>query len=253
MCSNKAVLLACALFCTAAAAQAQPTIKLQTGGTLSAVCGSTNNGGDITMNLDNVATGDITVLFGGAGASAPAIGPITLGYSTLAIFPTNNPVWGVFFKVQGATPDASVQAEGGGQGSDGVAYCTYVLDGTTVHGDLIDNTSTTAEATRVADCDDAVLTITANALVVCHYAADNVDTAQGTVAGYTTFNNGVAGNDNDDIAIGGARAVIVSPTTADPPAWSAWASAVGSGFTVAWKAVAPAAPCGSRSLLGVGC
>lgn len=238
----------------ASTAFAQPTVKTQSGG-VTGKCSGTTNGGDITLTFDNVATGDITVLYGGRANSsdAGAFGPITSGYNQIAIVDSTGPKLGVWYKIQGGTPDANVQGEGAGGAAHGVAYCMYVLDGTTVHADLFDQTvATTGQVSAVPDCPQ-IVTQTANALVTCHSGNSVVDASPGTVTNYTVFaGSGANGNDNDDITVGGAFRTIVTPTTENPAAWSSWSTGTGGSFTIAWKAVGGATPC-YRTLLGVGC
>ncbi|KKW14458.1 MAG: hypothetical protein UY55_C0009G0003, partial [Candidatus Jorgensenbacteria bacterium GW2011_GWB1_50_10] len=89
--------------------------------------GSAVSGGDVTLifNIEMPPrTGDVVILFGGHGCDGvcTAIGPITSGY-TLATSTNGADVQvGVWYKVMEATPDLTVQGEGGGDGGDAVAY-----------------------------------------------------------------------------------------------------------------------------------
>lgn len=255
---NRSARIACVwLALCAASVAAQPTIKTQSGGAVAAVCAGGTNGGDTTLNFDNVAAGDITVLYGGRGNSsdAQAFGPVTAGYIAIATIDSTGPKFGVWYKVQGGSPDASVVGEGGGGTAHGRVYCAYVLDGATVDAALFDAAATsTGQVAAVPNC-AAITTVTPDAMVACHSAVNNVDTSVGTVSGYTSFiASGTAGNDSDDITIAAAHFTDSSPSVNDPAAWSTWTSGTGGSITVAWKAVPPPAAGGChRLLLGVGC
>lgn len=205
--------------------------------------GSALNGGDVTLTFDTGADapveGDVVVLFGGRGNSsdATAWGPITSGYTAIATIDSTGPKFGVWYKVMGASPDTDVQGEGGGSAAHGVVYGCYVIKGNTIDPAIFDQTATSTGQVTAVPNGPSIVTQTAGALVVTHYGAGANDTSRGTVSGYTLI-PGASVNETNDFVSEAAYAVVASPGTEDPPAWSTWSSSLGGGITIAFKPAA---------------
>lgn len=200
--------------------------------------GTATNGGDPTLTFDTGAgaplEGDVVILFGGRGNSsdANAFGPITSGYTEVASNSGTGVKFGVWYKVMGATPDTSVQCEGGGNAASAVAYGAFVLDGSLIDAAIFDATATTVvQGARVPNC-AAITTVTDGAWVIALYGNGLVDTSRGVPSGYTTI-VGNSANDSDDISIDAAYIEKAVAGAEDPGNWSTWSSGTGYGVTLA--------------------
>ncbi len=191
------------------------------------------NGANQTLTFDATAAprqGDITFLFGGhAGTSATLAGPSTAGYTLLTSRTTSGgPKCGIWYKVQGATPDTTVVGVGGGNASDGVAYVAFCLDGTLVDSAIFDTTPTfqsTGSVTAVPNA-PSITVVTPGSWVVAVGFCGVSDSARGTVTNYTLI-QGANANDTADISTEAVYREMASAGAEDPPAWSAWLSGVG--------------------------
>jgi hypothetical protein len=207
-------------------------ISLVSGG---ALAGAINNGGDVTLTFPGgIAQDDVVVLVGGhfARASTP-IGPSTAGYTQRYLNTTTNPWFGVWTKVMGASPDATVVGQGSGNAADSTAYACHVLRG--VHTDILDQTIAAANATSTNPDSPAVVTQTANAWVLS--AAISI-VNDGTITEPTNYVNKANANFNDTNAatIGIASREIASPASENPAAWTGWSSGAWWAVSVAIKA-----------------
>ena len=198
------------------------------------------NGGDPTLTFDTGGgaplEGDVVILFGGHGVtSATPAGPITAGYTAIHV-DANAPDRGAWYKVMAPTPDLTVQGEGGGNGSDAVAYGAFVLDGSLIDPAIFDQTSVeTTEGTRVPNA-APITTQTNGAWVIAIGFNSVVDTSRGVPSGYTTI-IGASANDAADISIDAAYIEKATAGAEDPPAWSTWASGTAYEITLAIKPV----------------
>lgn len=179
------------------------------------------NGGNVTFTsptLPTLATGDLVIVHGGhAGTSATAAsvsGNSSGAYTSVWSDATVQDV-GVWYKVQGATPDTTITCVGGGNASDGVAYGFLVLRGA--------HTTTPMDATRTVaasvDAAGIVPATTGACVVVCTSVAVS-DASPGTVTNYTVAGN-VNGNDTADVSVACAyRLDRTGGVNEDPPGWS---------------------------------
>lgn len=213
---------------------------------------TTANGADATINFDATALpreNDVVVLFGGRAntSDANAWGPITSGYTLVASIDSTGPKFGIWTKKMGATPDTSVDVEGGGNTAHGTAYGVFVIDGTTVDpDDLYDATLvSTGQVTAVPDA-PSITTVTANARVIAFGYNSVNDISRGAVSGFTTI-IGTNANDTDDISIEAVYQDVASPGAVDPGAWSTWTSGIGGAITIAIKPLAATPSTGSGS------
>src|SRR3990167_2357153 len=207
--------------------------------------GTATNGGDPTLTFDTGGgapqTGDVVIFFGGHGVnSATAAGPITAGYTAIHV-DANAPDRGVWYKVMGASPDLTVQGEGGGNSADAVAYGAFVLDGSLIDAAIFDQTSVeTTAGTRVPNA-GSIVTQTNGAWVIAIGMNRLVDTSRGVPLNYTTI-IGASANDASDLSIDAAYIEKATAGTEDPPAWSTWGSGNSYEITLAIKPPAGSGP-----------
>src|SRR3990167_5422020 len=159
--------------------------------------GSATNGGDVTLTFSTGAgaplEGDVVVVFGGHGVTVTTLAAPGTGYTQIGIHTGSAPIFGAWYKVMGPTPDLSVVCSGGGNGSDGVAYCCWVFSG--VDATILDQTTTTAGPTTSTNPDCASITTqTANAWVLAMAGSAVNDAAIVAPSGYS---NGITDNGND--------------------------------------------------------
>jgi hypothetical protein len=97
--------------------------------------GSTVGGGDVTLTFDgSPAENDYVLVIGGHGDTVTTLDDPGSGYTQIYVNTGVAPIWGVWYKKLGATPDSSVVCSGGGNANDVAAYISYVLRG--VHGQI---------------------------------------------------------------------------------------------------------------------
>ena len=200
--------------------------------------GAATNGGDVTLTFSTGAgaplENDVVVVFGGHGVTVTTLAAPGSGYTQLGIHTGSAPIFGAWYKVMGVTPDLSVVCSGGGNGSDGVAYCCWVFSG--VAPTILDQTTATAGPTTSTNPDCASLTTqTANAWVLAMAGSAVNDAA---ITGPSGYSNHITDNGNDaaDLTAAGATLAVVSPAATDPPSWTNWASGAWYAITVALKA-----------------
>jgi hypothetical protein len=103
--------------------------------------GTALNGGNVTLTFDTSVTikqNDVVLLYGGHYYREGAdLGPSTEGYVEIFANDESEPAFGAWYKIMGATPDASVSCYGSGNAEDGTAYAAYVLRGVDTE-DVID-------------------------------------------------------------------------------------------------------------------
>ena len=196
---------------------------------------SSTNGADVTVNLTGASTGDLVIFYGGHGLTTTAIGPSGPSEAGYTLINSSNrasvgPHFGVWYKVMGATADSTVVGEGGGNGSDGVAYAAYVLRGQDTSSPF-DATATTAGPTYGTNPNPpSITTATNDAWVVPLSGSTRADTSTGTVTNYGNKVS-VVGDDTQDLTTAGVtRLISASGTAENPPAWSSWSA--GSWYSV---------------------
>ena len=199
--------------------------------------GNSNNGGDVTLTFDVITPpleNDIIVVFGGHGIATTTLAAPGTGYTQIGIHTGSEPIFGVWYKRMGSTPDLSVVCSGGGNNQDAVAYGCYALSGidtTTAE----DATATTAGPTTSTNPNaPSITTVTANAWVIaCAGSAVN-DNSPGTISGYS---NHLASTRNETNDLTTAAATIDAGATGaeDPAAWSGWSSGAWYAITAAFR------------------
>jgi len=209
-------------------------------GSANHITGASGNGGDVTLTFDTGTPpleNDIVVVFGGHGTDVTTLTAPGSGYTQIGIHTGSAPIFGMWYKRMGATPDLSVVCSGGGDAQDAVCYGCYVLSGvdtTTAE----DATATTAGPTASTNPDPASIT-TANtdAWVIAVTGSDVRDTSPGTISGYSNQLN-TNRNDTNDITIAGATFENPEADAEDPGAWSTWSSGTWYAITAAFRAQA---------------
>jgi hypothetical protein len=207
------------------------------GGTISLIgtsqAGNASNGGDVTLTFDGTpAKNDVVLLFGGS-SRGPATGymtdPSTTGYTRIisSFGGITNPSVAVWYKVLGASPDASVTGVGTADSAMSTAYISFVLRG--VDTTILDGGISKIEASAVPNA-NAVLTRSAGAWVLVLGAVQNSDSSVGSVSGYSNQATTV-GSDTTNITVAGATKTIAASAVEDPGAWSTWTS--GNGVAIA--------------------
>jgi hypothetical protein len=137
-------------------------------------------GGDVLLTFDTPPqNGDVTVLVGGHNARGP-VGPATAGYTTAHVNTTVEPYFGMWFKRQGASPDATVTGLGSGHVEDVAAYVTYVLRGVDAATPL-DSVAVGAAGVNPPPVD---VVTPGTYVIVGSGLSQDPDTTPGTVSGY---------------------------------------------------------------------
>lgn len=218
--------------------------------------GNALDGLDVTLMFSAApAQGDIIIVVGGhfnrAGSN---VGPAS-GYTSIITHTDALPFTYLGYRVANGS-ETTVVGRGSGNAADASAYACIILRGVdpTV---IFDQTTTEAGPTASTNPDaPAIVTQTANALVIAMAVSTSNDGAPGTVTNYTVQCSS-GGNDTNDASVSIATRTIASPTNENPPAWSAWTTGTWRGFTIALKAyVAPtftgAFGIGKAALMGAG-
>lgn len=206
---------------------------------------NSNEEGNAILTLPGgIATDDVVYVCGGWNAGLngnPAV--ITAGYTELADLAgpdTEIANFSANRKVMGATPDASVTCTADGGGVGGALWAAHVWRGadTTTPEDA---TTTTATGGNDANpVSPAIITATANAVVLSAGLGTVNDT---TVTAPTSYINQI---DRDIVAlapstVGIASRSIVSPGSETPGAWTGFASTASDSWAAVSIAIRPAA------------
>jgi hypothetical protein len=183
------------------------------------------NGGDVTLTFDgSPAENDYVLVAGGHGSGAATLDNPGSGYTR----------WGVWYKKLGATPDASVVCDGGGNTNDGVVYMSWVLRG--VHPNVFEDVPYTLASGSSTNPNCASITpVTVGAWVFALAASANNDGSVSTpLGGYTNFitDNAV---ESAPITAAGARSAPWSSGAEDPPEFRTWVTGDWSALTLAVK------------------
>ncbi len=221
--------------------------------------GTAVDGGDVTLTFDGSPAENDMVLVYGAPALITAPSIVTAGYTTILTFTggAGHKAGIVARKFLGASPDATVVGEGGGDSRDAVLYGSYVFRGV----DLttpIDVTSVTAYGDGAGLTHDApsITTVTDDAWVIALILSLTASITGNPVSGY---GNALTGSRADTFTIAGASCTkqVVTAGAENPPAWTS----NGATWSAATIALRPAAgggggdsgpPLGGLPLLGVG-
>ena len=212
--------------------------------------GSAANGGDVTLTFDvALQQGDVVIVYGGTVrtlAGNPEGGPSTEGYTEIAYNSLiNYNSFGAWYKVMGASPDATVVCRGSLASAGATAYGCYALSG--VHAAVQDQTVTQVGpiTNGVPDC-GSITTQTDNAWViaVASQASGSFDATPGTISGYENQYTTYA-DDLYDYTIAGATLLKASAGAEDPAAWSSWATSASQRYYAYTIAVKPAGAAGN--------
>jgi hypothetical protein len=193
------------------------------------------NGNDVTLTFDGTpAEDDLVVLVGGNGnndADEP-VGPSTAGYTQQGLHQRAGFATGVWTKFLGASPDASVVCQGGGDNRDAVTYACVVLRGVDATTPLDATIVETGESTADPINYSGITTVTDGAWVIVGGSQQKQAVAGAAPTGYS--NLGSAGR-NDTNAHGSAIATkeIATAGAEDPGDWTWNAGDAWYGFTIA--------------------
>jgi len=202
------------------------------------------DGTDVTLTFDVAPQdGDVTVLAGGHFNRGP-LGPVTAGYTAAHASTAQNPYFGVWYKRQGATPDANVVGEGSGAAQDGAAYIALVLRGVDA------TTPLDVAAQAVASTDPAAITTaTADAFILVATGTQSGDNTPGGITGYTVTDVATV-TDTNRIMVRGAYKTRATAGTEDPPQWDGWTPDPGNSYsvTVAFRPTGGGTPTGSGTI-----
>lgn len=199
------------------------------------------NDTDVTVTLPSMSQDDVVYVLGSGGDSASSHSPTinTSGYTTLASFNGSQHESICGRKVQGATPDTTVQIDSATLVSlNGTAACAIVLRGvdTTTPEDA---TTTTATGTGAPN-NAAITTVTDGAEVLAFAAGGYNSTSDSSVTAPSGYSN-LAGTGANDNRCGNAFVASKNVTTAgseDPAGWTDWTN-VDNGWDAYTVAVRP--------------
>jgi len=203
--------------------------------------GNANNGGAVTLTFSTTPSqNDYTVVVVGSPAETPAdCSMTTTGYTRLAYHTgaaAANPSIALFYKKQGASPDATaVTVADGGSGTDTSAI-GFVLRGVDTSTPS-DQTPTSAGETTGEDPNPAsITTLTDGACVIIAALMTVVkDTSITTPSGYTTYSQ--VGDDTYDHTLAAAYKVCGAAGVEEPAAWTTWGSGLWYAITVAFRPI----------------
>ena len=198
--------------------------------------GNNNNGGNFTLTFSTAPIEDDVVIVlaaNGNDLDNQNVGLVTSGYTEegdLAVADDYHTK--VFSKRMGASPDTTVEIDGGGDTQNAVAGVAYVFRGvdTTT---LLDAVITTAQQAGTNWDPVLIVTVTDDAWVLAVGAGGG--NASATVYP-TNYINGftIARTDTHRVSVAGATREIASNGSEDPGAFT-WASAGAGGFTIALR------------------
>ena len=212
---------------------------------------NSTNGANLTVTLPvGVAQND--VVYGGYGEAATPnadISTVTSGYTELAdLFSDDSRDcnFGVFRKVQGASPDSTLVFAGPGSSSTGAAAVAMVLRGVDTMTPE-DATPTTATGINSAVPNPpSITTVTANAWVLAFGGSSRFDTTVDAPTSYTNFETDTADSISDFLAMVASRE-ITAPGAEDPGDFQNVSTSTSDAWCAATVAVRPAATAAPKS------
>lgn len=196
------------------------------------------NGGNVTVTLPGgVATGDVVYAsYCLSGLVDFNMSTVTAGYSELADVYGNDDVdanLGVYRKVQGGSPDTTVEFTGSGVTTNSVIGTVMVLRG--VNSTPEDATTTTATGTNSANADPpSITTVTANAWVLAIACGSEEQAATTAPTNYIDLIFDIE-IDADEGTGAMSRQLIVSPGAENPGAY-----VIDAGSSRSWSAASVA-------------
>jgi len=206
---------------------------------VAAVANSTNNGGDVTLDLgSDLAENDIIVLgggFAGGTATAPgALGPA--GFSSVFVLDSADTDFKVEWLRAGSTPPTSILTAGSGNNQDATAYAVFAIRGADTSSNPFDTAAQTSIAVGVPNA-SSIITETDGAAVLVFAGNDVFDPTPGVVTNFA-HDISASNNETDDFSIGAAASIFASAGTKNAGAWSSWGSG---NYVAATLAVKPSA------------
>lgn len=204
------------------------------------------NGADLTVTFPGgVQAGD--VVYGAyceTDGSDLAMSTVTSGYTELAdvttiggASPFSN--LGVYRKVQGGTPDSSIQFNASGNTSNGVAGAVMIFRGVDTSQQEDATTTTTSGGSSGVPNPISITTVTANAVVIAIGSSSEPDTATGLTS-YTDITARAEAGDTNDCSIMMAIRTIASPTAENPGTFTGISGSVSDNYCAATVAIRPA-------------
>jgi len=201
---------------------------------------SAANGANVTVtHPGGVAAGDVVYFAYAIGDNDNVdqnMAMVTAGYTELADLFKQRPAsnddsdLGVYRKIMGGTPDSTAVGTGLGGTDASVAAVEQVWTGAdqTTPEDATTTTGTSLDATQ----SPAIVTATANAIVLTIVGATLQDT---TVTAPTGYSDQVDRDqlDTTNVTLGMASKLVASPGTETPGAWTTWTSGAACMATVA--------------------
>lgn len=176
------------------------------------------NGSNITLTFDgSPAQNDVVLLFGTHGDGEDTVATPS-GYTEIWSATGAGLVAGAYYKVLGASPDAGVTWNGGGNLADAVAACSFVLRGADTTTPM-DNTRTVGTGTSAPPVTPAITTVTDGAWVFSAAYSDATDASVTGPSGYSTPVGG-GGSDTNDASVWVAYLEIASAGSEDPGDYS---------------------------------
>jgi len=193
-------------------------ISIISGGALT---GGINNGGSVTLTFPvGVQQDDVVYVCSGIDGT---VSPSTAGYTELATITSGGHRVGVWRKIMGVTPDASVTISGTGQPQDAHTAVALILRGVEVT-QPEDATSTTASGSSTDPNNPAITTNTNTALVLAFASSRVNDTAITAPSGYNNQTN-IAVSDTKPLNHSSSNKRDIPPAgVEDPASWTDWAS-----------------------------
>lgn len=182
---------------------------------------ATNNGGDTTVTLPTLSSGDVVVGAGGLG------GAISTGYTTVHQGAGNNTSGTsriLAYKVMGGTPDTTFTGAGTGSASSATAYVSICYSGVDT-GTVEDATATeTAAGSGSAPNSPNIDTVTDNARVISFGTNAVNDTSVTAPSGYGNQVDAAQDETVDDITVGLADKTVSPAGSENPGAWTNWST-----------------------------
>jgi hypothetical protein len=197
--------------------------------------GTNIDGADVTLTFDgSPAENDYVLVAGGHGSGSSTLDAPGSGYTEIWSDPLRAAAFGVWYKKLGATPDASVVCDGGGNVNDSVAYISYVLRG--VDPSTFEDVATQITAQTNSTNPDAP-SITPQTVGAWVFAIAGNAVADSSITAPSGYSDSVFANgsgDSADISMGAARKEWSSGAE-DPPAFTTWSAGFWTALSVAVK------------------
>lgn len=188
-------------------------------------------GVDVTMTLTGAQENDVVLIFGGHGIGEATIDTPS-GWTDVAEILTGAPFVKCFYKVMGATPDASVVCDGGGNAGDGVAYLGFLVRGADRITPIDVAATTSAGGPNFPD-PPVITPVTEGAVVFAFGAGDTIDASITAPSGYSTALNALGNGTTHDISVGGSYKAWSGSGSENPAAYGAWGCNNWNAMTVA--------------------